>query len=260
MAISPTTLKTLRLVALWALSLLLVVALLPLLGAVAFLSRPIGLLLVATGALALVGSARLRAWLSFEEPEIAPPAGVSLPPNVSIHPQHGWACRVARDHAHVGVDHLLQRALGPVDRIETPEAGTFVNQGQPLFRLTRGERTVEVRAPISGTVVAANRELASRPELLALDPYGEGWVLELRAPHYERDRCMLHQHPRTWSFLAEELDRLLALATPQRSLAPALHDGGDPAHDFHRQIDDAAWREINRTVFGARAAREGGAR
>jgi glycine cleavage system H protein len=35
-------------------------------------------------------------------------------------------------------------------------------------------------APLSGTVTASNDALESAPELCNTDPYGEGWVVELR--------------------------------------------------------------------------------
>jgi glycine cleavage system H protein len=36
-----------------------------------------------------------------------------------------------------------------------------------------------VYAPVAGTVVAVNDAVASGPELLNSDPYGEGWLCEI---------------------------------------------------------------------------------
>jgi glycine cleavage system H protein len=35
---------------------------------------------------------------------------------------------------------------------------------------------VSVKAAVGGTVVAINQALATRPELVHADPYGEGWI------------------------------------------------------------------------------------
>ena len=35
-------------------------------------------------------------------------------------------------------------------------------------------------APLAGEVVARNEELDSTPELINSDPYGEGWLVEIR--------------------------------------------------------------------------------
>ena len=38
----------------------------------------------------------------------------------------------------------------------------------------------DLYAPVSATVVAVNGALESDPALINSDPYGEGWLLELR--------------------------------------------------------------------------------
>ena len=35
-------------------------------------------------------------------------------------------------------------------------------------------------APVSGTVIAVNEELADDPEKINSDPYGEGWIVRLQ--------------------------------------------------------------------------------
>ncbi len=39
----------------------------------------------------------------------------------------------------------------------------------------------DIYAPVAGTVTATNDALDSAPELVNSDPYGEGWMFELRA-------------------------------------------------------------------------------
>ena len=38
----------------------------------------------------------------------------------------------------------------------------------------------DVYAPVAGTVVARNEALDAPPELVNADPYGEGWMVEIR--------------------------------------------------------------------------------
>ena len=37
----------------------------------------------------------------------------------------------------------------------------------------------DIYAPVSGTIVAVNEALASQPDALNRDPYGEGWICEI---------------------------------------------------------------------------------
>jgi glycine cleavage system H protein len=38
----------------------------------------------------------------------------------------------------------------------------------------------DIYAPLSGEVTARNEVLDARPELVNADPYGDGWMIELR--------------------------------------------------------------------------------
>jgi glycine cleavage system H protein len=40
----------------------------------------------------------------------------------------------------------------------------------------------EIYAPLDGEVIAVNDSLSETPELINSDPYGSGWMMELRLP------------------------------------------------------------------------------
>ena len=40
--------------------------------------------------------------------------------------------------------------------------------------------TLEITSPLDGVVVRANELLDDRPELVNEDPYGEGWLVEMK--------------------------------------------------------------------------------
>ena len=46
-------------------------------------------------------------------------------------------------------------------------------------------------APLTGTVISCNDALDSAPELCNTDPYGDGWIVELRiSDSAQRDRLL----------------------------------------------------------------------
>ncbi|NIV35013.1 MAG: DUF2118 domain-containing protein, partial [Anaerolineae bacterium] len=67
--------------------------------------------------------------------------------------------------------------------VELPYVGRRVKQGDRLFSVqpmaVRGQ-VRHVRAAVSGEVVAVNQELEDHPEWVNLDPYGVGWVAQIR--------------------------------------------------------------------------------
>ena len=112
--------------------------------------------------------------------------GLRFAPEIAVHPCHSWA-RIKGQRADIGVDDLVQSTLGPVEKVELPRVGTWCCQGDPLFTLRRGDRVLQVRSPMSGTVEAINRELLDLPDLINQTPFTEGWAVRMRAERMEQE-------------------------------------------------------------------------
>jgi glycine cleavage system H protein len=84
----------------------------------------------------------------------------------------------------VGITHYAQDQLGDVVFVELPKVGAKVTQMQTFGVVESVKAVSDLFAPLSGTVVEVNQELAQQPERLNRDPYGGGWliVVELLNP------------------------------------------------------------------------------
>lgn len=80
----------------------------------------------------------------------------------------------------VGITAYAQDALGDIVYVTLPEVDTTVSEGQACGEVESTKSVSDVFCPLSGTVVAVNEELDSTPELVNTDPYGEGWMFDLR--------------------------------------------------------------------------------
>ncbi len=80
----------------------------------------------------------------------------------------------------IGVTDHAQAALGDLVYVELPEVGQDVQSGGDMAVVESVKAASDVYAPIDGTVVAVNEELADDPEKINADPYGEGWILRLQ--------------------------------------------------------------------------------
>ena len=101
---------------------------------------------------------------------------VRMPKGVFFHPAHTWARMNGGEDVVVGVDDFIQKALGNLDGITLPFVGQKVNQGDPVISLARGGRKLSLVAPVTGTVIAVNRDAIDNPALIAANPYDEGWL------------------------------------------------------------------------------------
>jgi len=84
------------------------------------------------------------------------------------------------DKVRVGVTHYAQNALGDVVFVELPEEGTRFEIGGAFGVIESVKAVSDVYSPVSGEVVAINEKLLDSPELINEDPYGEGWMIEIK--------------------------------------------------------------------------------
>ena len=80
----------------------------------------------------------------------------------------------------VGITGYAQEALGDIVYVSLPEPGTTVGAGDALGEVESTKSVSDVYAPLAGQVVSRNEQLSTAPELINSDPYGEGWLIEIR--------------------------------------------------------------------------------
>ena len=84
------------------------------------------------------------------------------------------------DSVRIGITDYAQDALGDIVYVSLPEVGAEVTNGAAVGELESTKSVSDVYAPLDGTVTAVNEALDQNPEMVNSDPYGEGWLYELR--------------------------------------------------------------------------------
>ena len=85
----------------------------------------------------------------------------------------------------MGLSDFAQREMGEVAYLELPEVGTRVAAGAAVSAIESLKSAGELYAPVGGTIVARNEELArGGARLINSDPLGAGWlfVMEMDDP------------------------------------------------------------------------------
>jgi len=103
---------------------------------------------------------------------------LDLPGDVYYTKDHEWARREG-DTVKVGISDYAQDQLGDIVFVELPETGTVFERGEEFGTLESVKAVSEVYVPLSGEVVAVNRQLEDAPELINEAPY-ENWIIEIR--------------------------------------------------------------------------------
>lgn len=92
---------------------------------------------------------------------------------------HEWA-RLEGDVVVVGVSDYAQHQLGDVVFVELPPLGKVVEAGKGFGVIESVKAASDVYAPVSGTVVAINDALATQPDLVNKDAFGDGWFIKIK--------------------------------------------------------------------------------
>jgi glycine cleavage system H protein len=109
-----------------------------------------------------------------------------VPTDLRYTKDHEWV-RVDGDEATVGITAFAADQLGDIVFVDLPAVGKTIEQFATFGVVESVKAVSDLFAPLAGEVSAANEELASQPELVNSDPYGQGWMIRLRV----EDRAQL---------------------------------------------------------------------
>jgi glycine cleavage system H protein len=93
--------------------------------------------------------------------------------------EHEWL-RVSGDTATIGISAHAQKELGDIVYVELPKPGMKFKSGESFGNIESVKAVSELFMPVSGEVTDINEELGASPEKINEDPYGAGWMIEIR--------------------------------------------------------------------------------
>ncbi|MBW2488129.1 MAG: glycine cleavage system protein GcvH [Deltaproteobacteria bacterium] len=105
---------------------------------------------------------------------------LNFPDDVRYAKSHEWA-RSEGDTIKVGISDYAQDQLGDIVFVELPEVGDTFDQGEEFGTVESVKAVSELYMPVAGEVVAINDTLEDAPEKVNNTPYGDGWMLEVKA-------------------------------------------------------------------------------
>jgi glycine cleavage system H protein len=91
---------------------------------------------------------------------------------------HEWV-RIEDGIAVVGISDAAQDMLSDVVFVELPEEGATLQAGTDVAVVESVKAAEDIVAPVSGTVVAVNRDLEATPELVNQQPYA-AWFFKVQ--------------------------------------------------------------------------------
>ncbi len=155
---------------------------------------------------------------------------MKMPAHFYFTRNHMWLDYSAEHDCHVGVDALLARILGRVEKLSF-----ITSEGEqcPSVVLTTHGVTLHLVFPNPMQITYTNPQVRVDPEKMLVDPYGAGWLIEGTEVIGADIRCGLLSGDRATHWMESELHRvtdLLRHCIPaiRGTSAPLAADGGLP--------------------------------
>jgi len=105
----------------------------------------------------------------------------NAPESLRYTKEHEWV-RVEEDGLLViGITDHAQDSLGDITFVDLPQAGNRFGNGDVFGVVESVKAASDLFLPVIGEVVEVNDALDASPEKVNTDPYGEGWMVKIKA-------------------------------------------------------------------------------
>lgn len=105
---------------------------------------------------------------------------MNFPDNLKYTKDHEWI-QVDGDVLTIGITDFAQSELGDIVYVDVDTLDEVVDANE-VFGSVEAVKTVsDLFMPVTGEVIEFNEGLEDAPELVNSDPYGEGWMIKVKA-------------------------------------------------------------------------------
>ena len=101
------------------------------------------------------------------------------PKTLRFSPTHEWV-HLDGDIATVGISQFAVDQLTDLIMIDLPAVGTKLTAGKSFGEIESVKAVSDLYAPVGGEVVEVNAAVAEDVQLLAEEPFGDGWLIKVR--------------------------------------------------------------------------------
>jgi len=108
-----------------------------------------------------------------------PPAR-SAPDQLLYTPKHTWAQTTTEGNVRVGISDYAQKRLRGLAQVQIEPIGKELNKMEPFGVAETWMLLFDLYSPISGKIAKINEKLREKPAMVNEDPYGQGWIVEIK--------------------------------------------------------------------------------
>ena len=168
----------------------------------------------------------------------------SIPEGLYYHQGHSWVIPHGAELVKVGVDDFAQRLVGNTNKISLPKVGSRIAQGDVGWKLGIDTKTIDMLSPVTGDVVAVNKDIVKNPTLINQDPYGKGWLMMVKPDNQRATVKNLLTGKLATAWMEKTADTLREQMGGE--LGVVYQDGGLPVSGIAKALSPDGWDKMAR--------------
>jgi glycine cleavage system H lipoate-binding protein len=172
--------------------------------------------------------------------------GFGLAPDMYYHEGHAWAKPEYGGRVRVGLDDFARKLLGKLSRVDMPEPGQEVKQGEAAFGVRRNGDAAQVLSPVDGVVSRVNHAILENPDLIHESPYKDGWLFMVEPSKLRKNLKGLYYGEEARTYLSEERELLFSKFNEDMRVAA---DGGESVEDISSELKGEEWSKFVKTFL-----------
>jgi glycine cleavage system H protein len=170
-----------------------------------------------------------------------------LASNFYYHQGHSWVNPEKNDIVNIGIDDFAQKLIGKPDKLNLPQIGTELKQGEKSLQFEIDGKIIDFLSPVDGHVIAINEKVINSPEIINQDPYEEGWLIKVKSKRLRSNlKNLLSGHiARAW--IEDTVNKLSKSITGGHGVV--LQDGGTIRNGFVKELAPDHWEQVAAEYF-----------
>lgn len=194
----------------------------------------------------------------FKAPSAFSPATLLTPAGILYDRGHAWTFMEKDGTVRVGIDDFLQHVTGSITRIKMRHPGEKVRKGEHVMSVIQNGKQLDIKSPVSGTIVTRNEQLLNDTAMLHRSPYDSGWVYSVIPENWEKESRLMSAAGRYTEFLKDEFIRIKDFLTAMpgvndvRLAHVVLQDGGELKDGLLEEFGPEVWEEFQMRFLDSR--------
>ena len=128
--------------------------------------------------------------------------------NLYYSKDHVWARIFGGEKVvRVGLDDFAQGNAGRIRFVSTKLKRTTISRGKTFSMIEAYKWVGPLKSPLSGVIVETNQLLKRKPSLLNEDPYGDGWIMDIKPVNLEEEIENLYYGPHVFNWIESEIKK-----------------------------------------------------